>query len=68
MTIQCCKCRRIREKGEWNRPPARLAGDISHTYCPACYDECLAEIDAYLIRRRSLSLASRLAADAPAAV
>ena len=44
MTIQCCKCKSVREDGEWKRPAADPAGSISHTYCPACLAEARAEL------------------------
>ena len=45
MTVQCCKCKRFREDGHWSAPAAALLqGEVSHTYCPACADECFIEL------------------------
>ena len=45
MTVQCCKCKRVRETGRWSAPLSTLLqGDVSHTYCPACADECYIEM------------------------
>ena len=45
MTVQCCKCKRVRESGQWSAPlPTLLQGNVSHTYCPACADECYIEL------------------------
>lgn len=45
MTVQCCKCKRVREDGRWHPILQTPGGDISHTYCPICLSECLAEIE-----------------------
>ncbi|HRI88015.1 MAG TPA: hypothetical protein PLJ47_13900 [Candidatus Hydrogenedentes bacterium] len=45
MTVQCCKCKRIRFEAQWSAPAATLLqGNVSHTYCPACADECHIEL------------------------
>jgi hypothetical protein len=45
MTVQCCKCKRCREDGQWSAPaPELLQGNVSHTYCPVCADECYIEL------------------------
>ena len=43
MTIECCKCKRVKEEGEWKRPAIVPADSISHTYCPACLAATTAE-------------------------
>jgi hypothetical protein len=45
MTVQCCKCKRVREDGRWHPISQTPDGDVSHTYCPICLGECLAEIE-----------------------
>lgn len=45
MTVQCCKCNRIRVRGRWLAVainPRRIS--VSHTYCPRCHDECQIEL------------------------
>lgn len=39
MTVQCCKCQRVRNPEGWEKPiKANLIGEsTSHTYCPSCY-------------------------------
>lgn len=45
MTVQCCKCKRFRVDDRWSAPAASLQQDeVSHTYCPACADECFIEL------------------------
>jgi len=45
MTVQCCKCKRFRERGQWSAPaPALLQDNVSHTYCPVCADETFIEL------------------------
>lgn len=43
MTIVCCKCKKVREEGEWKRPAIDPADSISHTYCPVCLAVTTAE-------------------------
>ncbi|MCC6795372.1 MAG: hypothetical protein IT366_09660 [Candidatus Hydrogenedentes bacterium] len=45
MTVQCCKCKRLRALDQWSAPlPALLQGDVSHTYCPDCADHTYIEL------------------------
>lgn len=45
MTVQCCKCKRLREDGGWSASTAiPVRGGVSHTYCPSCADECFIEL------------------------
>jgi len=44
MTVACCRCKRVREGGEWKRPPEAAEGSVSHTYCPVCFAEAKAEL------------------------
>lgn len=43
MTIQCCKCKRIRIDGQWFAPVDPPGTDVSHTYCPTCAEIFLVE-------------------------
>lgn len=44
MTLQCCKCRKLKEKDSWTHGELHTATEVSHTYCPACLTEALEEI------------------------
>lgn len=44
MTIQCCKCRKVKHGAQWKHPHAAPEGPVSHGFCPACYLEVQAEI------------------------
>lgn len=44
MTVQCCKCKKIRENGEWIHRPHGLGHNVSHGYCPGCFDESFGEM------------------------
>jgi len=44
MTVQCCKCRKLKIDGEWTRASKPPEGCVSHTYCPVCLAQVLAEI------------------------
>jgi hypothetical protein len=39
MTVQCCKCKRLRLGDEWVEPLEHKLQHASHTYCPQCADE-----------------------------
>lgn len=42
MTVQCCKCKRVRNGAAWVTAEPVLEGPVSHTYCPSCYlQSCL---------------------------
>jgi hypothetical protein len=48
MTIQCCRCKRVRNGEEWTPPGVASLEAVSHTYCPTCLDESMAEMKAEL--------------------
>lgn len=50
MTIQCCKCKRFRHDREWSSDMGVPDGPISHSYCPSCYRESVAEFARELTR------------------
>ena len=45
MTIQCCKCRKIRGNRTWYHAYVFTNETVSFTYCPVCHEEVLADID-----------------------
>jgi hypothetical protein len=49
MTIQCCKCKRIREGGGWMEVAegASTPEQVSHGYCPVCAAAAFKEIRAW---------------------
>ncbi len=46
MTIQCCKCHKVKLGSEWTRLPGVVQGAVSHTYCPVCLADTLKEVHA----------------------
>lgn len=59
MTVQCCKCKRIRVNGRW-LPAASAAGcAVSHSYCP----ECLFEANVEMFNERASATGLRHARD-----
>lgn len=48
MTIQCCRCNKIRVDGKWSPTHEGLHSVVTHTYCPVCLDIANAEIRAEL--------------------
>ena len=55
MTVQCCKCKKIRVKDEWMRPSHSFEDELSHGYCPICLDEILVEMDEYSVAQKEMS-------------
>jgi hypothetical protein len=39
MTVQCCKCKKVRFNDDWMVPLAPPQGIVSHSYCPICAEE-----------------------------
>ena len=44
MTIQCCRCKRVRSGEEWTLPGPAPSETVSHTYCPVCLSESIDEL------------------------
>ena len=44
MTIQCCKCKRIREGHDWVAVDVLPEGEVSHGFCPPCADVMFEQI------------------------
>ena len=38
MTVQCCKCKRLKDGADWFEAAEAPTGPISHTYCPDCLE------------------------------
>jgi hypothetical protein len=47
MTTICCVCNRVEKKGEWNFPEQYICGQVSHGYCPACFQDMLETTRSY---------------------
>ena len=37
MVVQCCMCKKVRNRGKWIRLAGLSLAYASHTYCPDCY-------------------------------
>ena len=46
MTIQCCVCNKVEEKGKWIYPKETPPKNVSHTYCPTCLKASLMAMQA----------------------
>ncbi|MBX7256514.1 MAG: hypothetical protein K1Y02_09150 [Candidatus Hydrogenedentes bacterium] len=44
MTVQCCKCKKVRIGRLWVEPSREVTGAVSHSYCPECAEACFIEI------------------------
>ena len=50
----CCQCHKVEQEGSWAQP-ATLLGQpeqITHGYCPECYDQALGAIEQYMASQR----------------
>ena len=52
MTIQCCKCHKVRVNDKWYTTHEHSHEAITHTYCPVCLDLANQEIRAEMARFR----------------
>jgi len=43
MTVQCCKCKRVRINNRWTAATGKEAV-VSHSYCPKCFEAARNEI------------------------
>lgn len=44
MSIQCCVCKKVHEKGEWHHASPAKNSKVSHTYCPECLREVMTHV------------------------
>jgi hypothetical protein len=56
MTVQCCKCKRVRVENEWTRPLSAPPDAVSHTYCPVCFEEARTEMLADVAQYKARAL------------
>lgn len=71
MTVQCCKCKRVRDGDAWVGPEHAAEGPISHTYCSRCYTESCLEFfseEASCARYKAAQLVSELIQNTVSAV
>ena len=59
MTVQCCKCKRIRLAGDWVPRTGAPEGPASHSYCP----DCLLETNVEMFNERASDSGVRHARD-----
>ena len=46
MLVVCCDCKKIRYGNEWTEHRFESSdGPVSHTYCPDCFDDGMAEVN-----------------------
>lgn len=58
MTRMCCQCHKVEQDGSWAASD-RLPGwteQVSHGYCPECYDKALVAIEQYIESKRLASV------------
>ena len=55
MTIQCCKCHKVKIADEWTPSAISHTDPVSHTYCPICFAEAQSAIRAEQIARKHVS-------------
>jgi len=46
MTVQCCRCKKVKHEADWVAIASPLSGAVSHGFCPVCYEKTRAEYSA----------------------
>ena len=54
MTRMCCQCHKVEQEGYWAQSPTLFGRQeqITHGYCPECFDKALGAIDQYITGKR----------------
>ena len=62
MTVQCCKCKRIRRDTEWTAFTDDSCGNdhFTHSYCPVCAEEFHMELFSAQASRTTIAQAHAL--------
>lgn len=50
MIVQCCQCRKVKQGERWKEPSSHTLlqeQTVTHTYCPACAELVLQQIQLY---------------------
>ncbi|MEW6499925.1 MAG: hypothetical protein ACOY8P_08080 [Thermodesulfobacteriota bacterium] len=47
MRTVCCVCQRVKGEHGWVRVAGLIVSRLSHGYCPECYEEALAALEAH---------------------
>ena len=70
MTVQCCRCKKVREEKRWVVPTGALPEQVSHGFCPDCLAATRKEFEeeqrAFALAKKESRLRARWAADAEA--
>ena len=46
MTIQCCRCKKVKAGKAWTLPGHMDPATVSHSYCPVCLEQTVDEMRA----------------------
>ncbi len=68
MITACCVCDRIKCGDEWvvsDINPSKMT-DISHGYCPECFEEVMKQLEEYVSGQLLVAAASKLTVNATA--
>ena len=67
MTVQCCRCSKVRMEGAWVSLSTGPSDSVSHTYCPVCLEDFVRQfraeqtgkdVPASQFRKRSMRVAA----------
>lgn len=53
MQRMCCVCQKTKSDGQWLAMPVEISGPVTHGYCPECFAEVMAEIQALFALRHN---------------
>ena len=53
MKRMCCVCGKVRINGEWHRISGMAFENVSHVYCPLCYEILMDDIERFAMQHLS---------------
>lgn len=61
MTVQCCVCKRVKQENEWVGRMLQPTLNVSHSYCPQCFEDSKLVMLTEMAAARAARMASKAA-------
>lgn len=49
MQVICCVCLKTKQPKGWAKQAARSGGQLSHGYCPQCYQQMMERVENFFV-------------------
>ncbi|HEX9714919.1 MAG TPA: hypothetical protein VGA28_04420 [Desulfurivibrionaceae bacterium] len=49
MQVICCVCLKTKQPKGWAKQAARSGGQLSHGYCPQCYQQMMERVETFFV-------------------